>query len=255
MQQDNGLDKDGNIKKQISHLKIKEDYLLFVEEFKEGIFRILEEKLHSLYICGSIPMGTSIPYKSDADFTIVIHEELSRNDYSKIEKFKIELLEKYSFITKIDTPSCLINDVLNFIDWGFWIKIVCFCIHGEDLGEKISPIKPSREFVIGYNRETESAVSSRIKKIEKEKDFSRIFDKTLKLLIRAAYTLIIEKDKSWYIDPNKCLNVIRKYYPQMSTVLNRAGEYLEKPEPDKSEALVFLNGFYRWIKQELKLSL
>ena len=59
------------LEKVIKELNIQSEYMEFVEKYKTSIITEFKDKIHSIYMCGSIPKGLAKPYKSDADFTIV----------------------------------------------------------------------------------------------------------------------------------------------------------------------------------------
>ncbi|CAM3610521.1 Polymerase nucleotidyl transferase domain-containing protein [Marinicrinis lubricantis] len=151
------------------------------------------------------------PFKSDADFTIVCVNP-NDIDYERLSNIKDRLLEEYPLLTKIDTIICSIDDVLSKPnEWGFWIKIICACIYGHDVGEKVPPIIISPEFILDLNTETKEEVDRVRSSLSNASDNTmktRYIKGYSKRLIRALYSLILEDTGVWQDDIIKMKNAI-----------------------------------------------
>lgn len=192
------------LKKVIKENMIKNEYKDFVEQFAQKVLGILKDNLHSLYICGSIPKGTANMYRSDADFTIVCKRSLSKEANDEVLKIKSELLNFYPFVAKIDTTIISIDDVSNNpLDWGFWIKIICFCIYGPDLGEEVPEIDTNKELIINLLSDFDSSIhrlNFKLNNTSDEVEIAKTIRGYSKRLIRSLYTLILEEVGEWNDD-------------------------------------------------------
>lgn len=142
------------LEKVIPKLNIQKEYQDFVDTCIGRILGEFKDKVHSLYMCGSNPTGTARPFSSDADFTLICANPADIES-DRLATIRQEVLEEYPFVTKIDTTVCSIDNVLHRPnDWGFWVKIICICVHGEDLGERVPPIVISPKFIIELNADT-----------------------------------------------------------------------------------------------------
>lgn len=191
------------LQKFIKEINISSNYKDFVESFQTLLLNEFGEKIHSIYMCGSIPRGTAQPYKSDADFTILC-ENSSDLDGDTIDDIKAQLLERYPYITKIDTVICTLEDVRNKPnEWGFWVKIVCVNIYGLDVGEDVPPIHVSKEFILDLNSDLPKAIN-RVKQAlisaGDTKMKSRYVKGYCKKLIRALFTFVLEDVGQWQDD-------------------------------------------------------
>ncbi|MGN7412382.1 nucleotidyltransferase domain-containing protein [Paenibacillus sp. SAF-068] len=202
------------LEKVINRIEIQSEYKDLVDKYVDRILNEFKDKIHSIYMCGSIPKGTAKPFKSDADFTIVC-ANTEDIDYERLSMIKDRLLEEYPFVTKMDTIICSIDDVLSRPnDWGFWIKIICVCIHGEDIGEKVPPIKISPEFILDLNTETKEEVDRVHRSLSNASDHSmktRYIKGYSKRLIRALYSLILEDTGIWEDEIIKMKDAIVNY--------------------------------------------
>lgn len=200
--------------KVINQITIQSEYKGFVDKYIDNILTEFKDSIHSIYMCGSIPKGTATPFKSDADFTIVC-EDPQNMDYERLSAIKDRLLEEYPVVTKIDTTICSMDDVLNKPnEWGFWVKIICVCVYGHDVGEQVPPIIISPTFIVDLNTETKEEVD-RIHRLLSDADDaamkSRYMKGYSKRLLRALYSLILEDTGVWEDDMLKMKNALLKY--------------------------------------------
>lgn len=63
------------LEKVIKRINIQSEYKPFVEEYTAGLLSEFSGKIHSIYMCGSIPKGTAKPFESDADFTMYAKDQ------------------------------------------------------------------------------------------------------------------------------------------------------------------------------------
>ena len=202
------------LEKVIDKVVIQSEYKEFVDKYIEHLLAEFKGKIHSIYMCGSVPKGTATPFKSDADFTIVCANP-REIDYERISNIKDRLLEEYPVLTKIDTIICSIDDVLSKPhEWGFWVKIICVCIHGDDIGEKVPPIIISPAFILDLNTETKEEVNRVHRSLSNASDDvlkNRYIKGYSKRLMRALYSLVLENTGIWEDDIIKMKNAILKY--------------------------------------------
>lgn len=202
------------LRKFIESVNIGNEYKEFVESFKIQLIDEFGEKIHSIYMCGSIPKGTAIPFKSDADFTILC-EDSSVIDGDKIASIKEKTLKEFPLVTKIDTVICTLDDVRNKPnEWGFWIKIVSINIYGVDFSETVPPIVISKRFVLDLNSDTEKAINRVSQALINSTD-NKMKDRYIKgyskKLIRALYSLVLEEVGEWQDDISKMTQSIVRF--------------------------------------------
>ena len=193
------------------------------DRYKDNLLAEFTDKIHSIYMCGSIPKGTATPFKSDADFTIVC-ENPKDIDYERLSTIKDRLLEEYPILTKIDTTICSIDDVLSKPnEWGFWVKIICVCIYGHDVGEEVPPIIISPAFILDLNTETKEEVDRIHNLLSNASDCTmktRYIKGYSKRLIRALYSLVLVDTGVWQDDIIQMKNAIVNYCEIDSALVN-----------------------------------
>jgi hypothetical protein len=242
------------IEKLITETNIQEPYCVFVDDFITEVSTRIEDNLHSIYICGSIATGKAIPYESDADFTIVYKNIGKSDDIAIIENIKNGLLQRHPYITKIDTPSCSVDDVLKNIDgWGFWIKIISFCIYGDDLGNKIPAIYPKRSLSISLNVNILKHIDNAIDEIKNTNDGNKhrlCYKKILKKIIRSAFNLFIEEEGFWTEDIDICLLHIKKHYPKDKQLFTALYNKHKESMHEQKDMILVLEKYKSWYNRE-----
>ncbi|WP_017811952.1 nucleotidyltransferase domain-containing protein [Paenibacillus shenyangensis] len=202
------------LEKVINKIEIQSEYKDFVDKYIDNLLTEFKGKIHSIYMCGSIPKGTATPFKSDADFTIVC-EDPKEIDYERLSKIKDRLLQEYPILTKIDTIICSMEDVLSKPnEWGFWVKVICTCVYGQDVGEQVPPIQISPKFILDLNTDTKEEVAHIHRLLSTASDHTmqvRYIKGYSKRLLRALYCLVLEDTGVWEDDMVTMKNAILDY--------------------------------------------
>lgn len=197
-------------------LLIAPAYAPFVSDFIARTKVLLGGNIHSLYMCGSIPRGTAIPGKSDADFTIVTNARVGIPVTNALEELKRNLVDEYPFVTKIDTPMCTVEQVLSEqYEWGFWVAIVSHCIFGPDLAEAIGPLISPLKLLVALCTDTETTVSQKLTRLASETNpESRRAEgkKLMRRLIRALVALTVVERDAWTDDLDESERILYEYF-------------------------------------------
>ncbi|GGJ05997.1 nucleotidyltransferase domain-containing protein [Paenibacillus hunanensis] len=243
------------LEKVINKIEIQSEYKEFVDKYIDHILTEFQDKIHSIYMCGSIPKGTATPFKSDADFTIICANPKDI-DYGRLSAIKDKLLAEYAFVTKIDTIICSMDEVLSKPnEWGFWVKIICVCVYGDDIGEKIPPIIISPDFIVDLNRETKEEIERIVQRILSNADDRTLTTRYIKgyskRLLRALYSLILEDTGVWEDDMLEMKNALLKYCAIDSGLVEYLYAcYLDSDVPVE-EFLGIANEVYRYFENAL----
>mgnify|MGYP006277860309 FL=1 len=194
--------------------KIPPEYQALVSDFCTRISESLDS-LQSIYMCGSVPKGTAVPYQSDADFTVVLSKEAGAPLRQHILEQAAHTKSAFPIVPKIDVPICTVDEVVsNPYDWGFWIRIVSVCIHGRDLSHRVPELYPSRKLQQTYYEAARTQLPNSIKTTIAEPQGYRRRQaeiKSLKKLIRAIYSLHLVHEGSWTDDFDDMMSVIERH--------------------------------------------
>lgn len=242
------------LEKVIHKITIQSEYKDFVDTYVDNILTEFKDKIHSIYMCGSIPKGTATHFKSDADFTIVC-EDPHDIDYERLSKIKDRLLEEYPVVTKIDTIICSLDDILSKPnEWGFWVKIICVCVYGQDIGEKVPPIIISPAFIVDLNTDTKEEIDRIHHSLSNASDHTmqmRYIKGYSKRLLRALYSLALEDTGVWEDDMVKMKDAILDYCEIDSALVDYLYACYLDSHVDVEEFLRVADEVYRYFEDTL----
>ncbi|MBB6482740.1 nucleotidyltransferase domain-containing protein [Spirochaeta isovalerica] len=226
------------IEELIPKLNNSQEFQPLIDTFIESIQKHASE-IHSIYMCGSIPKGTAVPYESDADFTVVLKRNPTEFEKNSILNLTVETQNKFNIVTKIDVPICTVQDVLsNPYDWGFWVKIVSICIFGPDLSNQVPNLYPSPELQKTYFVAAEEQIPGSINIALTETDDSvrmSVQKKSIKKIIRAVYSLYFQIEESWTEDINEFISTIERQIPKGNKSITELIQSYHQPELTRKE--------------------
>ncbi|MCM2676626.1 nucleotidyltransferase domain-containing protein [Alkalicoccobacillus plakortidis] len=137
-----GTDSDGYIINPTSKTYIQDSFRPVVQSFTEMVQELLKNKLHSVYLYGSIGRGEAKVESSDLDLTVIVYSVLNSSEKELIMSRTESLLAETQYIiTKVDYDIGFLKQVValeNKYEWGFWLKHMCTCLIGIDLSQAIA---------------------------------------------------------------------------------------------------------------------
>lgn len=244
-----GTDREGYIINYTSKDNISLNYLLILEELTQLLKKDLNNKLHSIYVYGSVGRGEAILGKSDIDLSIVLNSQLTCEELEKLNNNKNEFLEENKMVPKIDFDIGTLNDVLkegNLYYWGFWIKHICTCIYGEDLSINFPKMKPNRSICQSLNQDVISSLINYRDNIIKNEVDSNMLISALKRIIRGAYCLVAVIDKSWIRKIEDIIIVLNYYFPSETSFKDIGLMLKENEEVTSKQVLKLIDYFIPW---------
>lgn len=243
------------LEKVIKSYRVQDEYKHFVDQFVLTVSEKLGDEVHSIYICGSIPKGEAVPHQSDADFTIVCNQTLASDQKDFIAQIKADLLVNYPFVTKIDTTVITKLDVDSKpLEWGFWLKIICYCIHGADLGEASPNIIASTELILNLCSDFDESVNRLNRALYHATD-QQFIRRTIrgysKRLLRTLYTLILVDVNVWQDDILTMKNSLITHMQDKNEMIHKLYAFYMNLENDKKEFEVWAGLASRFINNRL----
>lgn len=247
-----GTDREGYIINYTSKDNISLNYLSILEELIQLLKQDLNDKLHSIYVYGSVGRGEAIWGKSDIDLSIVLNLQLTREELEKLNNHKNRFVKENKMVPKIDFDIGTLNDVLkeeNLYYWGFWIKHICTCIYGEDLSINFPKMKPNRSICQSLNQDVISSLTNYKDDIIKNEVDSNMLISALKRIIRGAYCLVAVIDKSWITKIEDIIIVLNYYFPSETSFKDIDLMLTGKEEVTSKQVLRFIDYFIPWFNR------
>lgn len=166
------MNENKNILNDSAPKKVDAIYHPLIAELKNRCLDNVKDRVHSLYLTGSVSRGRAIPGKSDLNTYAILREGDIGENLDWIERLEQELKEEYSYVSDVELRFYPWSRVFSknigvFLDIAFNVKTHSICIHGDSLAAKIPSFQLSsavaNNFIIHvqYNVE-EARVDSRL---------------------------------------------------------------------------------------------
>jgi|SRR3989344_4576752 len=225
---------------------------VLVEECKKS----LGDKLHSVYIRGSVATGKAVERVSDIDSIIVVRGNPKNLNLDWAKQAKRKILNE-GFATKVETMFVNLENLFDeerSFNTGFLIKIQSICVYGESLQTDLPDYRPNRKLALNlHGRWIEGNIEHakvKLSNSKSEKEISNWCSWVSKRIVRAGFALIIEKEKKYTRDLYLSYRDFSKYYFEKESEMKTALLWAIEPTPDKKEILQFLNSFGKWLVKE-----
>lgn len=213
-----------------------------------------KERLHSIYLRGSVGRGLAVPYVSDMDtFALIYSDKFIRWENMK-KQMEIEQIiqSKFPFVNGIEMNIASFGD--NFYKknprLGMVIQTQSLCIYGNNISKELPKFRPTdlclntKWFAEDLNEFKEKLAFKSITKT----DCKAI----MKLIIRVGFELVVEREQRFTPDLYLCYKCFSKYYPNKEKEMRQALDYFLNPITDLQILTAFVNQFRHWFLLEMK---
>ncbi|WP_161603094.1 nucleotidyltransferase domain-containing protein [Amphibacillus jilinensis] len=209
------------------------------------------EKLHSIYIYGSVGRGEAVAYKSDLDLTVIVKSPTTLAEKNELNEKTLSLLRRHKEIIKIDYDIGESKEALaqeNLYEWGFWLRHMCTCIYGEDISTTFPRMKANEKISAALNRDLFKLTDFYRQALNNE-NMPEVTKRTiLKRIIRGAYLKINVEDESWSTKVDENLMILQLHFPN-EELFEKIKLIKSSDKPIKnSELIEILEKFKLWLK-------
>lgn len=252
------LDKEGYILNIASIDKVAEPWKTMVSEAVQIYKNIFRDKIHSIYLRGSIANGSAELNVADLDLFALIYTdvnnyvrwkslELSTNSIQKLEKiagYPIEADLAYSsYIENLSE----INRRLAMV-----IKTQSICIYGEDISAGLAGFKPGKEMMLNISWLKED-LNDFLRNIEKTpNERTELVKQFSKVLIRSGFDLVMEREEKYTTSLYYCYTSFSNIYPSREAEMRQVLEIYLNPAEVNDDLIRKLSDLANWIMNEYK---
>lgn len=247
-----GLNHEGYIVSDVSLDNISELYYESIEESIKELKILFPKKLHSIYLYGSVARGDATPVKSELDLLILFKDKLLKDEQTELENLQQRLSKKYiKIIREVGIATAEYDYVMdpdNYYEQAF-IKEICTCLYGEDIGVHFGPYKLIAEIPISFNGDIEMSLKRNIDKLrnadtETFKVFTQNFSKKL---IRTYYSMVMVRSQIWTTRLDEQAIVVERYLKDKEKVVERLLQWIESPPDDYETVHVLFISEGQWL--------
>ncbi|MFA5926233.1 MAG: nucleotidyltransferase domain-containing protein [Parcubacteria group bacterium] len=250
-----GVDKNGFIKSGAGLNEIKAPFKKIVTGSRREIIGKFGGKIHSIYIYGSAATGKARPRISDLDILVAFRKKPTSEIEEQIKDLQNILSNKFrQAVRKVDIVSIFVKEATgDKYGWGCFIKHLSVCVYGTDLSKNLPKFKPSKKIASAFNSDIGKCLDDTLEKLESISDDREVINlcrETMRKIVRAGFSLVMDREESWTSDLDKSCEVFSKYYPEQTLKMKKALAMAKKPLADKKTLADFLNGFRYWLTRE-----
>ena len=218
---------------------------------------IFKQKIHSIYIRGSVARARAILGFSDYDCFAILLNESTELEKSSIRKATFQIQNDFDFVSNFDLTFFVLSDFLTNEDykhWRFAAKVQSLCIYGDDLIPTLPSFRPDSEIIFSL-----AHLEDRIKKAKDR--LYNYFDPTLvkywcswimRTFARCGFELVIDREKKYTNELSLCCKVFSKYYPQKKMEMYKALELSINPITNLEEIFTLIETLGDWLVEERK---
>lgn len=232
-----GLDHEGYIVSDVSLDNISELYYECIEESIKELKIMFPEKIHSIYLYGSVARGDATPGTSDLDLLILFENKLLKDERTDLHNLQQRLSKKYiKIIREVGIATAeydYVMDAGNYYEQAF-IKEICTCLYGKDIRVHFGPYKLTAEIPISFNSDIEMSLKRNLDKLRNANTdaFKVITQNFSRKLIRTYYSMVMVRSQIWTTRLDEQAIVVKRYLKDKEKVVERLLEWIESPPED-----------------------
>jgi hypothetical protein len=216
--------------------------------------RRLGERLHSLYLRGSVALGTALAGRSDLDLFAVLFDGEQADSApeppspSDLEDFH----SRFPFVTSCESSHITLSDVNGpFHYYRFVMKTSAVCIHGVDLISKIAPYKADAPIAEEWFRIFPHLVDLFVRNLgecREEERGKRLCQDMMKNFLRAGMLLVMRRQLRYTRDLYPSYQCFSALYPGQEPSMRRCLELAVNPVADPRVLLPLVTEFAAWMR-------
>jgi uncharacterized protein len=243
------------IKKEVTLKKVSERYKPIVKDAKSQLLDF-SDKIHSIYLYGSVATGKAKSPNSDLDLVVVFKAKLTSKLKSELKNLEKSLSKKYqSIFREVGFAITYKNEVLRSkeaLGWKFFLAILSVKIFGDNLFSKKMKFSPTKKLARSLHSDVAKNIEEAKKKIKSsnDKEAKLQIKSIMKKIIRTAFSIVMEDENYWTTDLGEMTKIFTKYYPEKKQQINVVLKMAKSKSPDRKSATLILNNFGKWISLE-----
>ncbi len=230
------------------------EYVPVIDGVIKDLTAQFPDRLHSIYVYGSVARGNAVKGKSDLDLLVVFNAKPDSSEQAEVK----QLAEKLSAsvrpsLREVGIEVTDLKEVTspeNLYGWGAYVAIFCLCIWGEDLAKTFPRFKLTPEIAFGFNGDIEAAVQKFTEQIRSEDDDEKLLllcSQMSRKLIRTSYSMILSRTQISTSSLQTQVSLFTEYFPTKKTELDQLLEWTTDPTSDKQELSKMLQNYGSWL--------
>lgn len=208
-----------------------------------------KERLHSVYLRGSVARGLAMPNISDIDtFALVSSTEFIRWKKADIQpKIESSIQEQFPFIkgVEMNIASYESDFLLKNPRLAMVLKTQSLCVFGNDISKSLPDYRPKDLCLNGQWLEED--LNDFQQKLESGTITKEDCQAIMKVIIRVGMEIVVEREGKFTNDLYLCYKTFSKYFPEKEKEMRQALEYFLNPIDDGIKINYFIIDFGKWL--------
>ncbi|MCY4763692.1 nucleotidyltransferase domain-containing protein [Klebsiella aerogenes] len=236
--------------------ELQPEFALVVTHVVQTLTQCFPERIHSLYVYGSVSEGRAKIGRSDLDMTVIFNDKLGQVTEAELTAVQCGLEKSHPLVSKIDFDCGLLQQVLhpdNKLSWGYWLRHHCVCVYGENLSNRFQPFKPSKEIAVAVNGDFLPVLRELIAQMQSSPDDNKKLQlqrAAARKAIRATSILRSEHDEDWPETLEEHRIKLNARYPDKAEVMDYLLAASHEPHGDVADFKKQIMAFANWLNTE-----
>jgi len=254
-------DSNGYIISGASQDKIIPPWKEAVDDAVQVEVRRLGDRLHSLYLRGSVAQGKAVLGRSDIDlFAVLIDEErASHQPLPWSEKELEDFYLRFPFLTSIECSNIALAQVYGpFHYYRFVMKVSSVCVYGCDLLPTLADYTTDAPIAEEWFRIFPHLVNRFVREIQESTDnkhSERLCMDMMKTFLRSGMLLVMRRQSAYTRDLYPSYQSFSSFYPEQEPAMKRCLELAVNPISSQQTLLPFVTNFAEWMHQAAEAEL
>lgn len=220
-------DADGFLLNPTSDANIQKPWRSPVEEAANLVRAHFGDRLHGLYLRGSVAQGTARLGISDLDLIVIVRGDVMRPDAAWCGQLDTAIVSRFPGVHKVDTTLMPLKEVLH-PSIQFRLKVNSLFLAGFDLRPRLPRFRPEDRAALQYARQLGRDVGHCLVLVAKPpsaKEWHRVATWIGKSLVRAGFELVMRDVKRYTTDLYPSCQAFAARVPNRATDMRRALEF------------------------------
>jgi predicted nucleotidyltransferase len=251
-----GVDGEGFIIREASADKVPRPYLPVVDGLIACCRRALGARFHSLYLYGSVATGVAVPGRSDLDALALLSAEPRPEHRRRLRSTTEALALEHPFVTEVGVILFSADAILSppeRYDMGFFLRCLCACVHGEDLGPRLPEYRPTLELAAGTNGNVGAvlaAARARLAEAGAAGEVQAVCRGVSRKIVRTGFTLVMPRERVWTNSLPESCRLFVKHYPDRAEQMHEALRLALAPIANRDTVARMIDHLGAWLTQE-----
>lgn len=250
-------DETGTLSGSADESLIQQDWWPAVADIRQAYLDRWGDRLHSIYLRGSVAKGEALVGVSDIDtfavFQPQVPDESSAVDEPEVDSWchsaSTALVKRHPYCTGVELSCIPFASALDRDSvFSFVIKTHSVCLHGEDLATRIEAFGLNQKIAFQARRLPAQLVAFRDEYPSESEERKRgTLTWLMRAFLRSGMELVMEREGRYTRDLYLCYQSFARHYPAQSERMWRALELALDPVIDRASEQFALE-FGAWLE-------